>query len=174
MDLSPRQENPVMHRSSAGLVAFTFATLALLVGCAGKTAPSPNEAHGAPSHVASADGTTAKGSDESTTSPSPAPSAGPSIGNPAAAYCTNLGYDLEQNAEDAQCKFPDGSSCEKWAFFRGECGGAFSFCALHGGKVRNQVDDMGGWTASYAVCDMPEGTSCKETSFVATNACTKE
>jgi putative hemolysin len=40
------------------------------------------------------------------------------VANPAAVHCESLGYRLE----DDQCVFPDGSSCEQWAFWREECG----------------------------------------------------
>jgi len=49
--------------------------------------------------------------------------------NPAAAYCEEQGYTLETrtSADGGQysvCVFPDGSECEEWAFYRGECGPA--------------------------------------------------
>jgi putative hemolysin len=52
----------------------------------------------------------------------------PTIGlaNPAAVYCEEQGYTLEMrtDADGGQhsvCIFPDGSECEEWAFYRGEC-----------------------------------------------------
>lgn len=47
--------------------------------------------------------------------------------NPASAHCEEQGYTLEiRTAEDGSqagyCLFPDGSECDEWAFFRGECG----------------------------------------------------
>jgi putative hemolysin len=49
--------------------------------------------------------------------------------NPASAYCEQNGNTLEiQTAEDGSqsgiCVFPDGSTCDEWAYFRGECGPA--------------------------------------------------
>jgi putative hemolysin len=49
-----------------------------------------------------------------------------SMPNPASVYCEEQGNTLEiQTAEDGSqsgiCIFPDGSSCEEWAYFRGEC-----------------------------------------------------
>lgn len=46
--------------------------------------------------------------------------------NPASKYCEDQGFKLEMRT-DAQgttgyCIFPDGTECEEWAFFRGECG----------------------------------------------------
>ena len=48
------------------------------------------------------------------------------IPNPASVYCTDNGGTLEiRTAEDGGqsgvCLFPDGSECEEWAYFRGEC-----------------------------------------------------
>ncbi len=49
------------------------------------------------------------------------------LANPAAAYCQDQGYRYEtrkdeQGNEYGICIFDDGSECEEWAYFRGECG----------------------------------------------------
>ncbi|PWB52684.1 MAG: hypothetical protein C3F13_11115 [Anaerolineales bacterium] len=49
--------------------------------------------------------------------------------NPASVYCEQNGNELEiQTAADGSqsgvCIFPDGSSCDEWAYYRGECGPA--------------------------------------------------
>jgi putative hemolysin len=49
--------------------------------------------------------------------------------NPASLYCEQNGYKLEiQTASDGSqsgiCTFPDGSACDEWSYFRGECGPA--------------------------------------------------
>ena len=46
--------------------------------------------------------------------------------NPASKYCLDQGYELEIRTDESGnqygvCIFPDGSECEEWAFFRGEC-----------------------------------------------------
>jgi putative hemolysin len=46
--------------------------------------------------------------------------------NPAAAYCEQNGYEHEiRTADDGSqsgvCVFPDGCTCDEWAYFRGEC-----------------------------------------------------
>ena len=92
---------------------------------------------------------------------------GVGLANPAAVYCQALGYALT----DETCAFPDGTSCEQWAFYRGECGGAHSFCNLHGGAVSNKVEDMGGWTASYALCTQPDGKTCEDSAFAKSCTC---
>ena len=52
-----------------------------------------------------------------------------SIPNPASVYCEQNGNKLEiQTAADGSqsgvCIFPDGSTCDEWAYFRGQCGAA--------------------------------------------------
>lgn len=49
------------------------------------------------------------------------------IANPASAYCEQMGGKSEiitasDGSQSGACKFDDGSQCEEWAFFRGECG----------------------------------------------------
>ena len=49
------------------------------------------------------------------------------LANPASVYCEEQGYTLEIRTDASGnqygvCIFPDGSECEEWAFFRGECG----------------------------------------------------
>ncbi|MFH0891659.1 MAG: DUF333 domain-containing protein [Candidatus Falkowbacteria bacterium] len=48
------------------------------------------------------------------------------IPNPASAYCASEGGETEirtdvDGAQSGICKFTDGSECDEWAFFRGEC-----------------------------------------------------
>jgi putative hemolysin len=50
----------------------------------------------------------------------------PGIANPASEYCVEQGgrVDIrvdEDGAEQGFCVFTDGSECDEWAFFRGEC-----------------------------------------------------
>jgi len=49
------------------------------------------------------------------------------IPNPASVYCKQNGNTLKiQTSSDGSqngiCVFPDGSTCDEWAYFRGECG----------------------------------------------------
>jgi len=49
------------------------------------------------------------------------------IPNPASVYCAQQGNIIEiRTAADGSqtgiCTFPDGSTCDEWAYFRGECG----------------------------------------------------
>ncbi len=59
--------------------------------------------------------------------PTSAPKDGAGLANPAAVYCQDKGYATEirtaaDGSQSGVCKFPDGSECDEWAFFRGECG----------------------------------------------------
>jgi putative hemolysin len=57
----------------------------------------------------------------------PTPTAMPAVGmpNPASVYCEQHGGTLEIRDSAAGqygiCHFPDGSQCDEWAYFRGEC-----------------------------------------------------
>lgn len=48
------------------------------------------------------------------------------LANPASVYCEESGGTLEIRSDESgsqsgYCIFPDGSDCEEWAYFRGEC-----------------------------------------------------
>jgi putative hemolysin len=49
------------------------------------------------------------------------------LANPASVHCVEQGYtvqilEAEDGSQSGVCIFPDGSQCDEWAFFRGECG----------------------------------------------------
>jgi len=74
--------------------------------------------------------------------------------NPASVYCTQNGNKLEiQTASDGSqngiCIFPDGSTCDEWAYYRGECGPATQKSPTPALTVEEQAS--GGY--------MPPGTS---------------
>jgi putative hemolysin len=89
------------------------------------------------------------------------------IANPASEYCENSGYTLEivdtREGEYGVCHFPDGETCEEWAFVRGECGIERTFCATQGHtpEVRN----------GSLVCTTEHGATCPELEF-ASGRCT--
>jgi putative hemolysin len=91
-----------------------------------------------------------------------------SVGVPPSAgeYCVKLGFTIAGD----RCTFGDGTSCEQWAFYRGECGQPHSYCNQHGGAVSSKTENMGTWTAVYGVCDV-NGKQCKESSFIQTGTC---
>ena len=57
--------------------------------------------------------------------PTPTPEDIVGLANPASVYCEEQGYVLEMRTDEngtyGVCIFPDGSECEEWAYFRGEC-----------------------------------------------------
>jgi putative hemolysin len=75
--------------------------------------------------------------------------------NPASLYCEQNGNTLEiQTAEDGSqsgvCIFPDGSTCDEWAYFGGECGPASEASGGGPGGGDTGGDGSGGY--------MPPGT----------------
>lgn len=69
--------------------------------------------------------------------------------NPASVYCEQNGYELEiRTADDGSqsgvCIFPDGSTCDEWAYFRGECSSAASGGGP-GGSGGTSGDGSGGY-----------------------------
>ncbi len=59
--------------------------------------------------------------------PAPTATLPAAMPNPASVYCTQTGNKLEiRTAADGSqygvCFFPDGSTCDEWAYYRGECG----------------------------------------------------
>ncbi len=76
--------------------------------------------------------------------------------NPASVYCEQNGNKLEiHTAEDGSqfgvCVFPDGSTCDEWAYFRGECGVATQNNPTLSPTFEATSDASGGY--------MPPGTS---------------
>ena len=62
--------------------------------------------------------------------------------------------------------FPDGTECGAWDFYRGKAGHKWSYCEQNGGKIENRTEDMGTWTAEYAVCVFPDGSECSEADYI--------
>jgi len=87
----------------------------------------------------------AEATPEVTTSPSEGGALPPGAGtiqdliglaNPASSYCLQQGYTLEirtdtDGSQYGVCTFPDGSECEEWAYFRGECAPASGVSGWH-------------------------------------------
>jgi len=97
--------------------------------------------------------------------------------NPASVYCEEQGGKTEIRTEDdggqyGVCIFPDGSECEEWAFFHGECAPGMAetqianpasvFCKEQGGQLETRTGDDGG---EYGVCIFPDGSECEEWAF---------
>jgi hypothetical protein len=76
--------------------------------------------------------------------------------NPASVYCEQNGNTLEiRTADDGSqsgiCVFPDGSTCDEWAYFRGECGIEVQTSSTLAPTAESTSDASGGY--------MPPGTS---------------
>lgn len=78
--------------------------------------------------------------------------------NPASVYCEQQGYQVEiHTAPDGNqagyCIFPDGSECDEWAFFRGECVPAsqtLSPTEIPTAMPIDPADYQGWWTYTHA------------------------
>ena len=82
--------------------------------------------------------------------------------NPASVHCEQQGYKLEivtaaDGSQNGICVFPDGSECDEWAYFRGECGPASqSNPTLAASELPTVLpiepaDDQGWWTYTHPV-----------------------
>jgi hypothetical protein len=92
------------------------------------------------------------------------------MANPAAVYCEDLNYHDEiitaaDGSQSGICVFPDSTSCDDWAFYRGKCGQKFTFCEQHGFRIETRTENMGTWTAEYAVCIFDDGSECSEQDY---------
>jgi len=113
-----------------------------------------------------------------TTSPTTPPAGMPT---PASVYCEQQGGKLEIRTDSAGgqygvCIFSDGSECDEWAYFRGECSPgqaapaptigmanpASVFCTQQGYRLEMRTGSDGG---QYGVCIFPDGSECEEWSF---------
>ena len=99
------------------------------------------------------------------------------MANPASVHCVDEGYQWENRTESGgavgYCIFPDGSKCEEWAFYRGECGPgggdagaglpnpASVHCEEQGGTLEIRTESGG--EAGY--CIFPDGSECEEWAY---------
>jgi putative hemolysin len=80
--------------------------------------------------------------------------------NPASVHCEQNGNKLEiQTAADGSqsglCVFPDGSTCDEWAYFRGECGPTTKKRSTPAMTVEATTEASGDGSGGY----MPPGTT---------------
>ncbi|MFN2242683.1 MAG: DUF333 domain-containing protein [Anaerolineae bacterium] len=144
------------------LVVVVFLGILLTASCGAQatpgTVPTPQPATGA------------------TEQPSEAPLDMP---NPASRFCRDQGFQLELRTDASgttgYCVFPDGSECEEWSYYRGECGPrdalltsplglpnpASAHCEDQGYTVELRTGENG--TIGY--CLFPDGTECEEWAF---------
>ena len=85
----------------------------------------------------------------------------PQVGmpNPASVYCEQQGNKLEirtsaDGSQNGICIFPDGSTCDEWAYYRGECG-----LATPAVEVEPTAKTSGGADEQASGGYMPPGTS---------------
>jgi putative hemolysin len=85
--------------------------------------------------------------------------------NPGSVYCTQQGYKLEiltaaDGSQSGVCVFPDGSTCDEWAYYRGECGPASHERSTPTITVEKTQKASGGVSVEQASGGyMPPGTS---------------
>jgi putative hemolysin len=109
--------------------------------------------------------------------PQPTPAQGQAgLPNPASGYCVDKGGKLEiRNEKGGQagyCVFSDGSECDEWAYFRGQCAPGGSYQPL-GTADCTEVADAVGKTLGVSVATGPaafedyvggeKGTGCQAT-----------
>jgi putative hemolysin len=85
--------------------------------------------------------------------------------NPASVYCTQQGNKLEirtaaDGSQNGICVFPDGSTCDEWAYYRGECDPAAQNSPTPTMTMEATTDASGGGTEEQASGGyMPPGSS---------------
>ena len=81
--------------------------------------------------------------------------------NPAAVYCTELGYRYDiadgTSGQVGICVFDNHSSCPAWDFLTGACGQEFSVCAREGLQTEIAQDGQDPFSENYAVCVDADG-----------------
>jgi uncharacterized protein len=100
--------------------------------------------------------------------------------NPASVYCEENDGTLEIRQDESggqvgYCVFEDGSECEEWAFYRGECqpgesldtqvglsNPASVFCEENDGTLEIRQDESGG---QVGYCVFEDGSECEEWAF---------
>jgi putative hemolysin len=84
------------------------------------------------------------------------------ISNPAAVYCTDMGFEYKvikdgNGGQTDTCSMPDGKVCSAWDFLEGKCGQAYSYCARQGLGERTAADGNNPFSPEYAVCVDAQG-----------------
>jgi putative hemolysin len=84
--------------------------------------------------------------------------------NPASVYCEQNGNQLEiptatDGSQSGVCVFPDGSICDEWAYFRGECGPAAQKSPTPAMTVEATTEASGGTEEQGSGGYMPPNTT---------------
>ncbi len=88
--------------------------------------------------------------------------------NPAAAYCSRLGYESEYLDDGSSfCILPAGLKCDQWDFAEGKCGAEYSYCAKKGYQYKTSTDHDACKTigSECLLCIKPDGTFGESTSM---------
>lgn len=84
------------------------------------------------------------------------------IGNPAAIYCDELGYQyiVKETAGGQRgfCQFPNGSIVDGWQFFVGENGQDYSYCKKQGYEIKTITGKQCKYASKCAVCVLENKT----------------
>jgi putative hemolysin len=72
------------------------------------------------------------------------------IPNPASVYCEQQGnkHEIQMASDGSQpgiCTFPDGNTCEEWAYYRGECGPATQESPTPAPTVETDTEEIADW-----------------------------
>ncbi|MDD5368949.1 MAG: DUF333 domain-containing protein [Anaerolineaceae bacterium] len=75
--------------------------------------------------------------------------------NPASLYCTQNGNKLEirtaaDGSQSGICVFPGGSTCDEWAYYRGECGATAQASPTPAMTIEATTEASGGVTEEHA------------------------
>jgi putative hemolysin len=84
--------------------------------------------------------------------------------NPASLYCEQEGNTLEirtaaDGSQSGVCVFPDGSACDEWAYYRGECGPAAQTSSTPTAIVETTLEASSGSAENASGGYMPPGTT---------------
>jgi putative hemolysin len=105
---------------------------------------------------------------------------GANLPNPASVYCEEQGYTVEMREGTGGvygvCIFSDGSECDEWAYFRGECApgeaaadgnmaGLPNPASVYCEEQGYTVEMREGTGGVYGVCIFPDGSECDEWAY---------
>ena len=152
-----------------GVIVIAMALMIAFSGVAAASEPTPENEIGyvqATSMAQGADDTTLEEGEETNNCNKAEEGTKIGVRNPAAVYCMEMGYEYKiektNKGERGICVMPNKEECDAWAFYSGECGAEFSYCAKKGWLVasRGKKDSF---ATNCTTCVLPDG-SCKTAS----------
>lgn len=89
------------------------------------------------------------------------------ISNPAAVYCSELGYEsrivMTDNGQEGICYIPEADiSFDEWGFFTGKVGQEYSYCAKQGYEEIVLKDGNNPYSREYAACKIVSNDTYKQ------------